>query len=151
MPSAYRSTVEQKGKNLLFKFEKKKSVVAKIDNERQMVFGWANICVTCKGEQLVDHHDDLIDPDDLESAAYDFNLSFRDMGEDHEGPVKGQLIESMFFTEEKLTRMGLAKNALPLGWWVGFKVEDPDAWARVKKGHHQMFSIQGIAMREKVR
>lgn len=142
--------VKQQGKNLVYSFQKRDVPVAKIDDDRQIVFGWANVCVTCKGERLVDHHDEVIDPEDLESAAYDFNLNFRDAGEDHQGDVKGRLIESFFVTPEKLERMGLAKNALPQGWWVGFKVDDPDAWDRVKKGHHRMFSIQGVARREKV-
>jgi hypothetical protein len=143
--------VKQRGGNILYTFQKRKSPIAKIDNERRLVFGWANIAVTAKGEQLVDHHDEMIDPEDLETAAYEFNLSFRETGEDHEVDSKGRLVESFFVTPEKLERMGLAKNALPQGWWVGFRVDDDAAWDRVKKGHHRMFSIQGVARRERVR
>ena len=42
--------------------------------------------------------------------------------------------------------MGLAKDALPLGWWVGFRVDDDAAWEGVKKGEYKMFSIQGVAV-----
>jgi hypothetical protein len=147
-PTCY---VEKKGRDVVYTFQKKDVPVAKYDDDRQMVFGWANVCITCKGEQLVDHHDEIIDPEDLESAAYDFNLSFRETGEDHEGEAKGRLIESFFVTPEKLEKMGLAKNALPQAWWVGFKIDDPKAWERVKKGHHRMFSIQGVARRERVK
>ena len=118
--------------------------------ERQIVFGWANVCVECSGEQIVDSHEDMIDPDELETAAYNFVLNFGDMGEDHRGFVKGRLIESMFFTPEKLALIGLKKNTVDTGWWVGFHVQDRRAWERVKRGDHRMFSIQGVARREEV-
>lgn len=147
MPPQIR--IRQDGDDLLISFERqKRATVAKVDNERQIVFGWANVAVRCSGEQVVDAHDDVIDPGELESAAYDFVLNFGHSGENHNGPIKGQLIESFFVTPEKLEKMGLKKNSLPQGWWVGFKIFDKKAWRRVKRGHHRMFSIQGVARRE---
>lgn len=149
MPTVIR--VRQDGDDLLLSFEKRRRVrIAKLDTERQMVFGWANVCVRMSGDTIVDSHDDTIEGEDLETAAYDFNLRFREMGEDHEGVAKGRLIESFFVTPEKLVKMGLKKNALPVGWWIGFKVDDRKAWDRVKKGDHRMFSIQGKARRERI-
>lgn len=144
--------IKQDGDDLIISFEKtRRSPVAKIDNDRQIVFGWANVCIKTSGEQVVDSDDEMIDPDELENAAYNFVLSANDgTGEEHLGVSKGQLIESMFFTPEKLVAMGLAKNALPIGWWVGFHVEDEKAWRRVKSGRHKMFSIQGVSRREEV-
>lgn len=124
--------------------------VLKIDADRQIVFGWANVCVQCDGETVVDSHRDSIDPEELENAAYNFTLNFGGMGEDHEGETKGKLIESMFFTKEKLELMGLPSSAVHQGWWVGFLVEDKAAWSRVKRGEHKMFSIQGVGQREEV-
>lgn len=141
--------IRQDGEDLLISFERsKKAPIAKLDTDRRIVFGWANVCVRCSGEKVTDAHEDQIDPRDLESAAYDFVLKFGETGEDHTGEAKGRLIESFFVTPEKLKAMGLAKNALPQGWWVGFKVFDKAAWARVKRGDHRMFSIQGLARRE---
>ncbi len=149
MPSTIR--VRQDGDDLVISFERqRRSRIAKLDTDRQLVFGWANVCVRCSGETVVDSHDDTIDAEDLETAAYDFNLEFRETGENHTGVAKGRLIESFFVTPEKLERMGLKKDALPRGWWVGFKIDDRKAWERVKKGDHRMFSIQGIGRREKV-
>lgn len=149
MPPVIR--VRQDGDDVLISFEKQRRVrIAKLDTERQIVFGWANVCVRCSGEAVVDSHDDVIAGEDLETAAYDFNLHFRETGENHEGVAKGRLIESFFVTPEKLVKMGLKKDALPTGWWVGFKIDDKDAWRRVKKGDHRMFSIQGTAKRRKV-
>lgn len=141
--------IRQDGDDVLISFERgKKTRIAKLDVDRQTVFGWANVCVRCSGETITDSHEDQIDPIDLESAAYDFVLNFGETGENHRGVAKGKLIESFFVTPDKLKAMGLAKNALPQGWWVGFKVFDKKAWARVKRGDHRMFSIQGVARRE---
>lgn len=143
--------VRQDGSDLVISFEQSRRVpVAKVDEDRQIVFGWANVAVRCSGERVVDAHDELIDPEDLETAAYEFVLNFGAMGEDHRGVTKGRLIESFFVTPDKLKMMGLAKSALPQGWWVGFHVADKQAWGRVKRGDHRMFSIQGLARREAV-
>lgn len=123
---------------------------AKLDEEQQIAFGWANICVECDGSSVVDSQDHEIDPVDFEKAAYEFNLNFHHeaFGEDHEGAPKGRLVESVFFTPEKLEAMGLTKSSLPTSWWIGVKVDDADAWQRIKKGDHRMFSIQGTALME---
>ena len=146
MPPTIR--VRQDGNDLLISFERTRRRIAKLDSERQIVFGYANVCIRCSGEQVVDSHEDMIDPQDLETAAYDFVLNFGETGENHEGVAKGRLIESFFITPEKLQKMGLAKDALPQGWWVGFKIFDKKAWQRVKNGDHRMFSIQGFGKRE---
>jgi len=124
------------------------SKIAKIDAEQRLVFGWANVAIEKSGDQIVDAHGDKIDIEDLETAAYDFNLTFRATGTSHVGVSKGRLVESFVVTPEKLEAIGLAKDALPLGWWVGFRVDDDAAWEGVKKGDYRMFSIQGIASRE---
>jgi hypothetical protein len=41
-------------------------------------------------------------------------------------------------------------GALPIAWWVGFKIEDDETWERVKNGTYQMFSIEGKATREPI-
>ena len=50
-------------------------------------------------------------------------------------------------TPEKLEKMGLADDALPHGWWVGFKVNDDAQWERVKKSERTGFSIHGSGKR----
>lgn len=121
--------------------------VAKVDADNRLVFGWANVAIRKDGEQVTDSHDEQIDPEDLENAAYLFNLEFRELNERHKGVSKGRLVESLAVTPEKLEAMGLVKDALPQGWWVGFYVEDDAAWEKVKKGEYAMFSIEGSATR----
>lgn len=125
--------------------------IAKVDMERHLVFGWANVAVRKDGEQIVDRQDDVMDMADLEPAAYQFNLDFRKTGEMHKGGAKGDLIESFVVTPEKLAKMGLAQDALPQGWWVGFFVPDDAVMKRVHDGTYKMFSIQGRALREEVK
>jgi len=120
--------------------------VTKVDEDRRLVFGWANISITKSGEQVTDSHEEQIDPADLENAAYNFVLGYRDMNADHTSPVLGQLVESIMFTPDKCEALGLAKNAVPQGWWVGFYVDDDVAWEKVKKGDYAMFSIEGTAI-----
>lgn len=120
--------------------------VSKVDTERQLVFGWASVAVAKAGDPLVDKQGDMIEPDVLEDAAYEFVLNFREADEMHQQVTKGHLVESLAVTPDKLEAMGLAPDALPLGWWLGFKV-DADTFAKVKSGHYKMFSIEGTAER----
>jgi hypothetical protein len=121
--------------------------IQKVDEDRQLVFGWANVAIRKDGQEVVDSQGDSIGPEDLEDAAYLFNLSFRKSGEMHRGDSKGDLVESFVVTPAKLKALGLDGDALPLGWWVGFKVHDKDVFAKVKAGDYRMFSIQGKAKR----
>lgn len=123
--------------------------VAKMDDDKRLVFGWASISVTADGEQLEDLQHDLINPEDLEEAVYEYVLNFRDTGEEHRPHLrkKGKLVESCVFTLEKQKAMGLPEGILPVGWWIGFKIEDDEAWEKVKNGTYRMFSIEGRAQR----
>lgn len=117
--------------------------------ERRLVFGWASVSVTTDGTPLIDHQQDIIDPEDLESAAYEYVLNFRDCGEEHIPDLrkKARLVESCVFTEEKQAAMGIPSGTLPVGWWIGFYVDDDAAWEKIKDGTYKMFSIEGTARR----
>lgn len=123
--------------------------IFKTDEDKRLVFGWASISLTVDGEQLKDRQEDMIDPEDLEEAAYEYVLNFRDTGEEHIPTMrkKGKLVESCVLTAEKQKAMGIPEGTVPVGWWIGFKISDDDAWARVKSGHYKMFSIEGQANR----
>lgn len=126
--------------------------IYKTDDDKRLVFGWASISIKVDGEQLEDRQQDMIDPEDLEEAVYDYVLNFRDTGEEHIPTMrkKGKLVESCVFTVEKQKAMGIPAGIVPVGWWIGFKIEDDDAWERVKNGTYRMFSIEGRATREPV-
>lgn len=129
---------------------KKVEKVLKVDTERQYVFGWASVAITKDGHQVEDLQGDLIDPEDLETAAYQFALNYRGTGVMHQGEAVGQMIESFMVTPDKLEAMGLPGDALPQGHWVGFHVPDAEIFAKIKDGTYSAFSIQGDAIREEV-
>jgi 2'-5' RNA ligase len=123
--------------------------VAKIDDDKRLVFGWASISYTADGEHLEDLQHDLIDPEDMEESAYEYVLNFRATGELHDPNLrqKGRLVESVVFTTEKMRAMGIPEGILPIGWWVGFKIDDDEAWEKVKNGTYRMFSVEGTGQR----
>lgn len=121
--------------------------IKKSAEEKQMVFGWANIAKNADGTIPLDWHGDITNVEVLEEAAYDFVLNYRAAGEEHVGGVLGELVESVVFTKEKMAALGIPEGNVPEGWWVGFKIYDESAWAKIKSGEYRMFSIQGKAKR----
>lgn len=121
--------------------------IAKIDADRKLAFGWANVAIRTSGEQIQDWQDDILDPDELEQAAYRFVRLYRDGGEMHQRGGIAELVESIVFTKEKQAALGLPPGLLPEGWWIGFQVTDDGVWEKVKDGTYSMFSIEGTAKR----
>ena len=122
----------------------------KSDDEKMLAFGWANVSMRVDGELIEDWQGDIIEPEELESAAYEYVRLYGDGGEMHERGGVAVLIESVVFTEEKMQVMGIPVGTLPVGWWIGFKVLDEDVWKKVKDGTYPMFSIEGEAERVEV-
>lgn len=115
-----------------------------MDEDRRMVFGWAYVAKRADGSAVVDHSGDRVDNvDSLEFSAYDYVLKSREGDVMHTRKQTSVLIESMVFTAEKCEALGLDKDAVPTGWWVGFKILDDEAWEGVKSGKYAMFSIEG--------
>ena len=119
--------------------EKRKFQIKKSDDEKMQAFGWANISITADGEVLEDLQHDIIEPEELEQAAYKFVDLIN-------------LIAMKFYplTKEKMEAMGIPEGTLPTGWWIGFQVTDADVWEKVKDGTYSMFSIEGEAKRVEV-
>lgn len=117
--------------------------VAKLDDEQQLVFGWAWVSKDANGELVVDSQGEAIEPDDLELAARDFMVNARGAGQMHEGEAIGNVVESFVLTPEKAKTMGIETQAV--AWWVGMHIPDEEAFAKVKSGEFSMFSIQGLA------
>ena len=121
--------------------------VAKADPDQRLIFGWASV-VEQDGQLVIDKQGDIILPEDLEKAAYDFVLYARKHGEMHDRIGTGQLVESMVFTREKQAALGV--DLKKVGWWVGFKVNDDKTWAAHKRGELPEFSIGGSGRRVEV-
>jgi hypothetical protein len=125
-------------------------VFSKLDEDRQLAFGWASVATVGDEPALVDKQGDVLDVPSLEEAVYDYVLESRDADEMHQRAGVGQLVESMMFTAEKIEKMGLDPAVVPIGWWVGFRVTDPEVWGRVKDGTYRQFSIRGRGAREEM-
>lgn len=123
----------------------------KFDTDKRQVFGWASI-VSVNGKPVVDRQGDLIDADEMEKSAYEYVIKSRRGGDQHRRTDDGQafhasdMIESFVVTPEKKDRLGLPDD-MPVGWWVGFKVNDDDTWRKVKNGEVTGFSIHGKGKR----
>ena len=123
--------------------------IMKSDDEKMLAFGWASVSMRVGGELIEDWQKDIVEPEELENAAYEF-LLYREGGEMHERGGTAVLIESVVFTKEKMRAMGIPEGTLPVGWWIGFKVLDADVWEKVKDGTYSMLSIEGEAERVEV-
>ena len=124
--------------------------ISKVNTDKQQVFGWASI-VELNGEPVVDLQGDYISIDEVEKSGYDYVKKSRKGGDMHlrdgDQPVHASdMIESFIVTPEKKQALGLP-DEMPVGWWVGYQVNDPDVWAKVKSGERTGFSIHGRGRR----
>jgi len=124
--------------------------VAKLDDEKQLVFGWASV-VEENGEPVTDLQGDQIDESEMEKMAYSFVVDSRVGGvmhkRDGERPIQvAKLVESIAFTKDKQEALGVDLGKV--GWWVGFKVNDDKVWEQIKKGNYSGFSIHGRGRRK---
>jgi hypothetical protein len=125
---------------------------SKLDDDKHQAFGWASV-VKYNGQPVTDKQGDYITPEDIEEAAYNYVLTSRVGTDMHARDVfdepipSSAMIESMVFTPEKISKMGLPDD-FPVGWWVGYKYHDEDTWQKVKKGEYTGFSIHGKGIRK---
>lgn len=122
--------------------------ITKIDEDKRLVFGWASIIKDTEGKILLDRQNDYIDSEDeLEKSAYSYVLNSRDGGEMHIRKGVSTMVESVVFTKEKQESLGIAPGTMPIGWWIGFRVNDERVWEEVKKGLYSGFSVHGTGQR----
>lgn len=130
--------------------------ITKRDDEQRLVFGWLYVSKRADGTDVVDHSGETISVETLEKAAYNFVLDARLGGVMHKKGADGnpravaRLVECIAFTPEKRKALGIAEGSVPDGMWVGFKVDDDEAWEGVKSGKYRMLSLGGKAVRRAV-
>jgi hypothetical protein len=121
--------------------------VAKADIDQRLIYGWASV-TAIDGEEVVDKQDDIIPTSELERAVVEYVLTSRDGGDMHTFRGASRLVESFVFTPEK-ERLGIVakddQGRVIHGWWTGFKVDNDDLWAKIKRGERPEFSIGGQA------
>lgn len=89
--------------------------IQKSVDEKRLAFGWASVAATAAGDTVTDYYEDIIEPDELEQAAYNFVQFYREGGEMHERGGCAVLVESVIFTKEKwplwASRKALSRKA----------------------------------------
>jgi hypothetical protein len=121
--------------------------IAKVDEDARLVFGVALTATDASGQEVTDHQGDVISPEDMALASYEYVQSSRDAGIMHEGPGGiGALICSVPLTPEIRKSAGLEPG--PAVWFVGYRITDDAAWQRIKSGELAEFSIGGTSLRE---
>lgn len=137
------------------KKSKRYSPIAKIDEERRIVIGWASVITKEDGTPLEDLQGDVIDEHDLVLAADQFMRKHRSLGKMHTPRVNesgervydaGEVFEHFVITKQAKQDLGLPGH-VPCGWLIAARVRDDDAWGRVKSGEFKSFSIGGGAVR----
>lgn len=121
----------------------KMAATSEATEEQQLVSGWANVALDKDGNPPFDWSDDIIPPNELEKAAVQFMMDYRDSGAMHTGNSKGTIVESIVLTKDKQKALGIPDNTVPEGWFITVKVHDKDTYEKVKQGVYRMFSIQG--------
>jgi hypothetical protein len=124
--------------------------ITKADDIAQMVYGWASVAFTKNGEQLIDLQGDVLDIDELETAFIEYAKDSRALNFMHNGPQRGTLVELFIATPEKLNKLGLAADALPLGAFVSYHIPNAADYAQAKQDGLLAFSIEGTAIREDI-
>lgn len=128
------------------------AVITKANEDKRLVFGWANVIATTDDKLVFDRQKDFIDNEwEIEKSAYNYMLKCREGGAEHVVTGVGKAVESMVFTQEKKKAMGIPDGTLPTGWWIGFHVNDDDCWDLVKSGKFTGFSVHGKGMRTPVK
>lgn len=128
--------------------------ISKLDQDKRLAFGWASL-TEVEGKPVLDLQGDYAPIDEIEKSAYAYVIKSRVGGDMHardgEGPKHtSDLVESFIATPEKLQQMGIAESvakSVPVGWWVGFKINDDEQWAMVKDGRRSGFSVHGKGSR----
>lgn len=54
--------------------------IQKSVDEKRLAFGWASVAATAAGDTVTDYYEDIIEPDELEQAAYNFVQFYREGG-----------------------------------------------------------------------
>lgn len=116
--------------------------VCKVDAEQQIFYGWAYVSEE-NGQVIVDKQDDYILPGDLVKAAEEFTLHGGNLGDMHQERNVGRVVASFVTSAELCKAFGLTIKNDRRGWILGFKVDDPQVWSKIRGGAQLELSIGG--------
>jgi hypothetical protein len=121
--------------------------IMKLNDEKQLVSGFA-VVYERGGEEVVDYQGDVVDEEVVTKAAHEFMREYRHGKVLHRGDPVGEIVESAVLSRDVQKALGIDLGKS--GWWVVYKVKDPDVWAKVKEGKLKAFSIGGRGIRKEI-
>lgn len=115
--------------------------ITKSDEERQLVYG-----VVLEPE-VIDAHYDVVSVDEIESAAHNYLIKSRMVGDQHNKPAKADIVESYIAP----TDLNIGGQHVRKGSWVMVtRIHDQEMWHGIKKGAYTGYSIGGYAVKEPI-
>lgn len=124
-----------------------KGEFSSINKQSKVAYGWAYVS-TVNGVLQKDHSGDTWSIEEIEKTAHDFVCECRVGGEAHIFKGGAELVESIVLSNTLQKALGIDLNKE--GWFVGFRITDPELLDKVEKGDYSMFSIGGQGIREEI-
>jgi hypothetical protein len=115
-----------------------------VSDELRLVSGWASVVTDDNGAAVVDLQGDIIPVSELQRAVHELLASGGGLaGVNHEIEGVGPIVDSIVLTQDLRKRMEM--NEGKEGWFITVRVDNDDAWQRVKSGELLSFSISAEA------
>lgn len=131
--------------------------VFKNDHVNQIIGGWFSV-FKVDGDVVVDSDNEEIDIPSYNKVFIEFSKNYRNANFDHEGQVRGTLIDNILIDSVDMAKMlvheitGLALDDIPvkkLGHFGSFQLHDTDDFNDALKTK-KMFSIEGTCQRVEI-
>ena len=94
----FSDMIEKKSRDNVIKGKFK---IMKSDDDKMLAFGWANVSMRVDGEVIEDWQGDIIEPEELEAAAYEYVRLYGDGGEMHGGAALPYSLKVLFLRKRK--------------------------------------------------
>lgn len=118
--------------------------VLKVNDDRREVSGWASV-VSVDGKPVVDRQGDVLEMDELRSAAHHFVGNSRVGKQMHRGEQRARIVESVLVDDDFAKAHGITHGKR--GWWITMAIDNDETWALAKSGKLPGFSIGGRGTR----
>lgn len=118
------------------KIELNVEIMKNLNEEKQIVTG-----IVYEPNEL-DSHDEYMETEDIEKAAYNFLTKYRKIDEQHNFvQSENEVVESWISkNNEKINGEPIKKGT----WLMSVKINNDDVWAKIKNGDITGFSLAGV-------
>ena len=131
--------------------------VCKTNSGSRIIGGWFSV-FKYKGAEVLDLDNEVVDMESYNDVFIDFSINHRVANFDHDGVVKGHLIDNILIDSEEMAKMivseitGMKKEDIPivkLGHFGSFQITEQNDYDEAIK-NKLMFSIEGLCSREEI-